>query len=406
MNYTEAEELLKRYDQLQLLRYFGELDDDKKKELLSGIEKVNFSVLENLGQGTERKIGELSAADALSVEDIEKKRAEYEEAGLKALKENKIAAVLLAGGQGTRLGSDLPKGAYDIGVTRRISIFGQQMKNIEAVTERTGKLFNIFIMTSEKNDAYTRAFFEENDYFGYDKNKIRFFVQDTAPACSYDGKVFLEEKHKVCTSPNGNGGWYSSLIKAGYGEILKKEGIEWLNIYSVDNVLQRICDPVFIGATLKSGCACSGKVVKKTCPEEKVGVLCKEDGLPTIIEYTEMPKELSSLRGADGELVFRYGVTLNYLFNIGVLDAIYKKKLPYHLANKKIPHIENGVKVIPEQPNGYKFETLVVDMIKMTGSCLAVEVVREKEFAPVKNKTGVDSVESARALLEMNGVKL
>lgn len=406
MNYTEAEELLKKYGQLQLLQYFDELDGEKKEELLNGIGKVDFSVLENLGHGAERKIGELSPANALSVEDIEKNRAEYEEAGIKALKENKVAAVLLAGGQGTRLGSDLPKGAFDIGVTRPLSIFGQQMKNIEEVTEKTGKPFYIFVMTSEKNDAYTRSFFEENGYFGYDKDKIRFFVQDTAPACSYDGKVFLEEKHKVCTSPNGNGGWYSSLLKADYGKILKDEGIEWLNIYSVDNVLQRICDPVFVGATLKSGCACSGKVVKKTCAEEKVGVLCKEDGLPTIIEYTEMPKELSSLRGADGELTFRYGVTLNYLFNVAVLDDICKKKLPYHLANKKIPHIENGVKVFPEQPNGYKFETLVVDMIKMTGSCLAVEVVREKEFAPVKNKTGVDSVESARRLLEKNGVKL
>ena len=207
-------------------------------------------------------------------------------------------------------------------------------------------------------------------------------------------------------SPNGNGGWYSSLIKNGDGEILSREGIEWLNVYSVDNVLQRICDPVFIGATLKSGCNCSAKVVKKVSPEEKVGVLCMEDGKPAIVEYYEMPQDIASLRRPDGELKFAYGVTLNYLFKVELLNKTIDKTLPVHLSLKKIPYISGGVKVKPEEPNGYKFEYLVLDMIKLMENCLAVEVVREKEFAPVKNRTGVDSVDSARALLAKNGVKL
>jgi UDP-N-acetylglucosamine/UDP-N-acetylgalactosamine diphosphorylase len=152
--------------------------------------------------------------------------------------------------------------------------------------------------------------------------------------------------------------------------------------------------------------ACSGKVVKKVSPEERVGVICKEDGKPAIIEYYEMPEELAKKRDEDGELTFRYGVTLNYLFSVEGLNRIYKNKLPYHLAKKAIPHIENGVKVTPSQPDGYKFETLAVDLIKLMGSCLAVEIDREKEFAPVKNKTGADSVESARILLKKNGVQL
>jgi UDP-N-acetylglucosamine/UDP-N-acetylgalactosamine diphosphorylase len=280
------------------------------------------------------------------------------------------------------------------------------MNNIFEVTNKAGVMFHLFVMTSNKNDADTRRFFEESNYFGYDKNKVHFYIQDEAPACDFDGKVLLDEKYKVCLSPNGNGGWYSSLVNAGYDKIIESEGIEWLNIYSVDNVLQRICDPVFVGATLLSGCACSGKVVKKVAPEERVGLLCKENGKPTIVEYYELSEELANKRDADGELTFRYGVILNYLFNVEGLNAIYEKKLPYHLAKKAIQHIEGGVKVKPESPNGYKFETLVVDMIKMMGSCLAFEVVREKEFAPIKNKVGVDSVESARALMIKNGITL
>ena len=196
------------------------------------------------------------------------------------------------------------------------------------------------------------------------------------------------------------------MIRGGFGGLLEKEGIEWLNVYSVDNVLQRICDPVFVGATLVSGCNCSAKVVKKVSPEEKVGVLCMEDGKPAIVEYYEMPQEIAAMRRPDGELKFAYGVILNYLFKVELLNKTIAEKLPVHLSFKKIPHIEDGKLVQPEQPNGYKFEYLVLDMIKLMGNCLAVEIERDREFAPVKNKTGTDSVESARALLVKNGVKL
>lgn len=406
MNYTQAKELLAAHGQTQLLDYYDELTDEQRACLLSDIAKLDFSVLENLHSDYSKTLGKLSPADALSVEEVEKNRAGFERAGLEALRAGKVAAVLLAGGQGTRLGSSLPKGMFNIGVTRRLTIFEQQMNNIKEVTDRAGCMFHLFVMTSDLNDKATRAYFAENNYFGYDSSKIHFYEQKLAPTCSKEGKIYLDEKYKVSQSPNGNGGWYSSLIEGGYGPLLESEGIEWLNIYAVDNVLQRICDPVFIGATLKSGCACSSKVVSKISPEERVGVLCKEDGKPSIVEYYEMPKELASLRDADGRLTYRYGVILNYLFSVKTLNKIYKDKLPCHLAFKAIPHIEKGVKVIPTEPCGYKFETLAVDIVRLMGSCLAVEVVREKEFAPVKNKTGVDSVESARELLAFNGVKL
>ena len=406
MNLAEAKQVLLEHGQQQLLKYYDELDEGAKKALLDQISKINFSVFHALNKGGERKIGKLSPVPAFTAADVEQNRVEFESLGIAALRAGKVAAVLLAGGQGTRLGSDNPKGMFNIGVTRELSIFEQQFDNISQVTKKTGTYFHIFVMTSEVNNDKTVEFFKEKNFFGYPEDKIHFFVQEMAPACDLNGKILLEDKGRVAMSPNGNGGWYSSLIKNGDGEILSREGIEWLNVYSVDNVLQRICDPVFIGATLKSGCNCSAKVVKKVSPEEKVGVLCMEDGSPAIVEYYEMPPEIAALRRPDGELKFAYGVTLNYLFKVELLNKTLQKKLPVHHSLKKIPHIENGVPVNPEQPNGYKFELLVLDMIKLMESCLAVEVEREKEFAPVKNRTGVDSVETARALLIKNGVKL
>ena len=406
MNLAETKQVLLEHGQQQLLEYYDELDEGAKKALLDQISKINFSVFHALNKGGERKIGKLSPVPAFTAADVEQNREEFESLGIAALRAGKVAAVLLAGGQGTRLGSDNPKGMFNIGVTRELSIFEQQFDNISQVTKKTGTYFHIFVMTSEVNNDKTVEFFKEKNFFGYPEDKIHFFVQEMAPACDLNGKILLEDKGRVAMSPNGNGGWYSSLIKNGDGEILSREGIEWLNVYSVDNVLQRICDPVFIGATLKSGCNCSAKVVKKVSPEEKVGVLCMEDGKPAIVEYYEMPQDIASLRRPDGELKFAYGVTLNYLFKVELLNKTIDKTLPVHLSLKKIPYISGGVKVKPEEPNGYKFEYLVLDMIKLMENCLAVEVVREKEFAPVKNRTGVDSVDSARALLAKNGVKL
>ena len=321
------------------------------------------------------------------------------------LAEGKVGAVLLAGGQGSRLGYDGPKGTFNIGVTRELSIFEQLMRNVSDVTSQTGRAFPLFIMTSTVNDVATRSFFKELSYFGYPGDEIHFFIQDVAPACDYDGKVFLDDKGRISLMPNGNGGWYSSLVNNGLGRILERDNIEWLNVFGVDNVLQRICDPAFIGATILKRCRCGAKVVKKTSPDEKVGVLCTQDGKPSIVEYFEMPEDLKN-KTKKGELVYRYGVILNYLFNVPDLNLTLSGKLPYHLADKAIAHMENGVRVTPSKPCGYKFETLVVDMVRLMGSCLAYEVEREREFAPVKNATGTDSVDTARELLRKNGVVL
>lgn len=405
MDYERAKIYLERHGQQHLLQYFDELSPSQKEELLNDIETTNFNIVSNIKNNSVNRRGKIAPIDAVSVEEIKRRKLQFEAVGLNLLAEGKVGAVLLAGGQGSRLGFDKPKGMFNVGETRYLSIFEQQMENIKQVTDLIGRHFPLFIMTSADNNADTVKFFEENGLFGYPRDRIHFYVQDVAPTCDYDGKVFLDQKWRISRAPNGNGGWYSSLVNNGLGRVLERENVEWLNVYSVDNVLQRICDPTFIGATVLRRCRCGAKVVKKVSPEEKVGVLCTEDGRPAIVEYYEMPDELKNKR-KKGELVYRYGVTLNYLFNIHDLNLTLSGKLPYHLAEKPIAHVENGERVKPCEPCGYKFETLVVDMVKLMGSCLAYEVEREKEFAPVKNATGADSVETARELLRQNGINL
>lgn len=217
----------------------------------------------------------------------------------------------------------------------------------------------------------------------------------------------MEAKSCIATSPNGNGGWFLSMKKSGLMELIKKRGIEWLNVFAVDNVLQSIADPVFIGAVLEGGYSVGSKVIRKVSPEEKVGVMCTEDGRPSIVEYIELTQDMLTQKDDNGEYAYNFGVILNYLFKVDCLLGLLERKLPYHKSAKKIPYInESGEPVKPEEPNGYKYEQFILDMIQMLDSCLPFEVEREREFAPIKNKTGVDSVESARELLMKNGVTL
>ena len=186
---------------------------------------------------------------------------------------------------------------------------------------------------------------------------------------------------------------------------LKEKNIEWLNVFSVDNVLQRINDPCFVGATILSGCDTGAKVVRKAAPDERVGVLCLEDGKPSIVEYYEMTDEMIHSKKENGDLLYNFGVTLNYLFKVSKLEEIMNNNMPAHVVEKKIPYVDdNGDTIKPETPNGYKFEQLVLDMIHMMDDCLSYEVVRCKEFAPIKNKEGVDSLETARILMKENGI--
>jgi len=375
-------------------------------KVMSQLENMDWTYLDLINQEVKPR-GTFSPIEAMELSEIEANKSSLKEKGLEAIKAGKVAAILLAGGQGTRLGFDKAKGMFNIGETKELYIFEQLINNMMDVTNDAGCFIPLYIMTSEKNDKDTREFFEEHNYFGYDKNFVKFFVQDMAPATDFEGNLLLESEDSLAMSPNGNGGWFNSLIKAGLDEELKAKGIEWLNVFGVDNVLQRIADPVFVGATLESDCECASKVVRKADPDEKVGALCLENGKPSIVEYYELTPEMAEARNEKGTLLYGFGVTLNYLFKVEKLREISKNSLLPHIVKKKVPYLtEEGKLVKPEEPNAYKFELLIIDMIYMMDNCLGFEVERNKEFAPVKNAKGIDSVDTARELLKINGVNI
>ena len=409
MNYNEAKELLEKNNQSHLLEYFDELNDDQKEHLLEQISEIDFDLIKLIENAdTPDKRGVITPLDAeVSIKEIEENADKFRAKGVEAIKEGKVAALLLAGGMGTRLGSDKPKGMYNIGETKDVFIFEMLIRNLMDVVDEVGVWVPLYIMTSEKNDKDTREFFEEKNYFGYNKDYVKFFKQEMAPACDFDGKIYLERKDRISTSPNGNGGWFISFNKAGLLDEAKAKGIEYINFFAVDNVCQRMVDPLFVGAMLDGGYVSASKVVSKAAPEEKVGVLCLEDGKPSIVEYYELTEEMRYETLPDGSLAYKDGVILNYLFSIKALEENMHNNLSTHVVKKKIECLdENGNAKKPETENGYKFETLVLDMIHDMDNCLAYEVVREKEFAPIKNKTGVDSVDTAKELLKKNGVEL
>ena len=381
---------------------------EQNEKLTKRLEEIDFSVLEHIERKeTVNERGVFAPLDAVEVSEIEARGAEFKGLGLKAIREGKVGAVLLSGGQGTRLGLDRPKGTLNIGVAKELYLFEQLLRNLMDVTDEAGVYVPLYIMTSNINNADTTAFFEEHDYFGYPKDYVKFFVQEMVPACDYEGRIYMESQTEVAMSPNGNGGWFSSMVNAGLLSDIKERGIEWINVFAVDNCLQRIADPMFVGATIAYGCESGAKVVRKAAPDERVGVLCTEDGKPSIAEYYEMTEEMATARKENGDLKYGFGVILNYLFSEKKLEQIADARMPIHVVEKKIPYMDvDGTFVKPEQPNGYKFETLVLDMVHMMDDCIPYEVVREREFAPIKNLHGVDSLDSARELMKGCGIEL
>lgn len=408
MGYQEAHDKLEKFGQLHVLKYYDDLSGYEKEALIEQIENTDLEVLSQCRHKEElNPRGQITPIEVMQLTEIEDKREEYTAIGLDAIRAGKVGAVLLAGGMGTRLGSDAPKGVYNIGLTKEVFIFQRLIENLMDVVRQADAWIPLYIMTSDKNHEATASFFEDKHYFGYNADYVTFFMQDMAPASDYNGRVYMEEKYKMSTSPNGNAGWFLSMIKWGVADKVKEAGVEWLNVFAVDNVLQRIADPCFVGATIATGSASGAKVVKKNAPDERVGAICLEDGRPSIVEYYDMTQELMDAVDEQGEPAYDYGVILNYLFRQKDLWEIAAGRLPLHIVEKKIPHLdEQGRPVKPEEPNGYKFEQLALDLVHEMDSCLPYEVVRNREFAPIKNETGIDSVESARVLCQENGIDL
>lgn len=407
MNYKNAYKKLEKYNQLHLLNYYDSLSADAQKSLLAQIDDINFDILDILEQKQEPEQVHTVPIKALQIDEIKAKETTYRQTGLTSIKNGELALVLLAGGQGTRLGYSGPKGTFNVGVTKDLYIFELLMKNTLKIVAASDTWIHFYIMTSDKNHDETKAFFKSHNYFGYNSSYVHFFRQEMVPSVDFGGKICLEEKGRICMSPNGNGGWFSSLDKAGYLENILKSNIKYINVFSVDNVLQAIADPVFLGAIIEEHYEAGGKVVKKVSPDERVGVLCTRNNMPFIVEYYELTEEMRNQKNSDGEYAYNYGVTLNYIFPVEKLLKIMNEHMPLHVVKKAIPYIdEDGNTVKPSEPNGYKFETLALDMIRFMDNCLPFEVDREKEFAPIKNATGADSIETARELLKKNGIEL
>ena len=333
--------------------------------------------------------------DRLSKEEKEK----YDEIGTEKIKSGKLAVVTMAGGQGTRLGHSGPKGTYTLNVGKEMSLFEILCKTLKEAKEKYGVYVHWYIMTSNQNNKETVEFFEKNNYFNYPKEKVTFFIQGELPMVGLDGKLLVDENGFVKLASDGHGGVFESMDKSGVLEQMKNEGIEWVFVGGVDNVLVKMVDNTLIGLAESKNCLAAGKSLIKANAKEKVGVFCKRDGKPSVIEYSEISDELAELEDENGELVYSESHILCNMFNIKRLEMISKNKLPYHVAKKKANYMnEKGEIITAKEPNAYKFESFIFDAFTSLDSMVIMRVKREEEFAPVKNAEGVDSPETATKL--------
>jgi UDP-N-acetylglucosamine/UDP-N-acetylgalactosamine diphosphorylase len=320
--------------------------------------------------------------------------------GEQTISAGKLGVVLLAGGQGTRLGFERSKGLFPIGPVTGQSLLEILASQVVATSKRFGRSIPYFVMTSEGTHQEIEAFYQENAYFGLDPKNVFLFHQGYAPSLDLKtGQLLLSEKGQLSMSPDGHGGLFSALWNAGLFDEMKRLGVEYLFSHQVDNPLAKVCDPEFIGLHLLHGAEVSTKVVAKTVPEEKVGVAVDVDGRTRIIEYSDLPHELAQQRDAEGGLRYWAGSTAIHLFNRTFLERVATSDnvLPWHRAIKKIPHIDmSGNRVLPESENGVKFERFIFDTLPLAEIALIVETDRDEEFAPLKNKSGDFSADYVR----------
>ncbi len=396
---------LKKYSQEHLLNNFENLSEEKQKRLLEQIENIDFDLIKSLYDTTQNITTEIQDDQIKPIEFFDKEKLyddykKYKEIGEKAIRTKKLAAVTMAGGQGTRLGHDGPKGTYDIGLESHKSLFELLSDGLKEQGKKYGVIIPWFIMTSRENNDATVDFFAKHRYFGYEKDKnIFFFKQGELPMIDTEGKILIGEDGLIKEAANGHGGIYEALVKNGMTKKMRELGVEWVFIGGVDNCLVKMVDPVLMGIAIDKNVTAAGKSVVKANPQEKVGVFCKRNGRPSVVEYTEIPKEMSEATDENGNLIYGESHILCNLFNIDAIERMGSKPLPYHIAFKKATYIDkDGNKVVPDGPNAYKFEAFLFDAFGELDDMAILRVKREEEFAPVKNATGTDSPETAREL--------
>lgn len=404
IEYEEALKKLEKYGQEHLLNNYKFLDDEKKEKLIKQIKNIDFDQTIDLFNITTKSVkkpdGEITSIEYVDKSKLSKEEYDrYYEIGKKKIEEGKYAVVTMAGGQGTRLGYVAPKGTFKIGGGVEKSLFEALSDTIKEARNKYNTNIPWYIMTSRENNNATEKFFEKHDFFGLPYEDVKFFKQGELPMLDTNGKLMLDETGMIKLAADGHGGVFESLYKNGYLEDMKARGIEWIFISGVDNVLAGLVDPIAVGLAVAEGTLATGKSVVKRNPEEKVGVFCKRNGRPYVIEYTEITDEMANAKDSNGELIYGESHILTNLFNIKALENISQNKLPYHKAFKKAKYMdENGEIIRPEKPNAYKYETFIFDAFESLESMSVLRVKREDEFAPLKNADGEDSPDTAREL--------
>jgi len=408
----DIKNLLARHRQGHLLAFWDQLNQAQKANLLAQIEQLDFSQVDdwvaNLVKKMPTAAGQVdfvpapfySACPADSQQ--QRKYNQAIELGSRLISAGKVAALVVAGGQGTRLGFDGPKGDFPISPIKNKTLFRLFAEYIAAASEKYRTVLPWYIMASSLNFSQITEIFRVNDYYGLDPNNVFIFEQGTLPNFGFDGRILLADKSTIACSPDGHGGSFKALRQSGALQDMKKRGIEMLSYFQVDNPLVKIFDPLFIGLHVLDEAEMSSKALTKANPKEKVGNFCLLDGKVTVIEYSDMPDELAEKRKPDGSLVFEMGSIAIHIINRSFVEKLDLQAypLPLHRAVKPVPHIDDmGKPVASSKSAGIKLESFVFDALPLARKSIILETLRQQEFAPVKNAIGVDSVATARRLM-------
>lgn len=411
--------LLKKYGQEHLLDFWDNLDEGGKAELaeqLSDIDWGNLAELINKYVLSKQRVElppNLEPAPALPPVAQDKKQQEmYDSAqsyGCELLSSGRVAGFTVAGGQGSRLGYKGSKGTMPLTPIKRKSLFQWFAEGVSRAGEKYNTAIPWYIMTSPVNDQETRQFFIEHDYFGLPESDVMFLVQGTMPAISFDGKVMLASPDSLALSPNGHGGSLLALKESGALTDMAERGIDYISYWQIDNPLVYIFDPLFIGLHSRTDSEVSCRGLEKTGPNEKLGNFCLINDKIEIVEYSDMPGELSAAKTQAGDLLFRVGSPAIHIFSRSFVENLTENSqlnLPFHRAEKKVNCIDReGREISPEEPNAVKLENFIFDALPKADNVLILEAFREEQFAPVKNPSGVDSVESSRMLIQKRAAR-
>jgi UDP-N-acetylglucosamine/UDP-N-acetylgalactosamine diphosphorylase len=401
---------LEQAGQSHLLAHWDSLDDAQRKALLDDIDQVTFASLSDLIESHVRASLPFELPKEIKPVPFYPARPGIDQVGLYAdavkrgvglIRQNKVAAFTVAGGQGTRLGFDGPKGAYRISPVKNKPLFQIFAEFIRGTNRRYGADLCWYLMTSPQNHADTVAFFEQNGYFGLKPHRVRFFQQGVMPAFSPDGRILLDQKHRLAFSPDGHGGSLLALRRSGVLKEMAEAGIEHISYFQVDNPLVKPVDPLFIGLHDATGSGMSSKTIPKVDDLERVGNFVVGDGKTMVIEYSDLPDDLARARDARGDRLFDAGSIAIHVLGRRFVEELTADEarfaLPWHRAVKKVAYVDqSGRRIEPDKPNAVKLESFIFDAIPLAARPLILQTVRAEEFSPVKNATGVDSAETSR----------